>query len=500
LLEAMEAASRAIRTLDDAVTHTNADGSKDGSDISSLAASSCNALSKAVVSMKKVLASELPPPTKPSVQLQKPVVGAAPMAISRPEPAFRGTFVLPELREPPQPRGGPTVKAMMVLEEMRDSALAEDVGLHDAMLSWTLADAREYLESGGEMSYAALRGGAVHFPELQAKLAAGVKPIASKDMGPFDDPRVTKLNPDAKCRLFAFHGIAEQAASMKGAVEAAPPWLEVRPFELPGHGFRKNEPMPKCAERQPSLDFAALKAEHDDYFKKLADEIEPFLNVPWAIYGFSHGTLPVYSLLVELQRRKHVPPPLITFFSGRGPLHCPPYSRSMFDFTCTSEDADLLDLMKKLKWFPEDMTPSPGRMMARAASLYRYPLQLFCHHVGDAPYQRRDGTGRGTACFDWDGGDPQQLAFVDPSAMAKLDGPVEVIYSDTDEVWVPLMQLGWCDLTAGAFGATKVQGLAHTVLACDTTQLLPTLFAKLAGRLLSTIGPRPACDDQDESQ
>ena len=51
-------------------------------------------------------------------------------------------------------------------------------------------------------------------------------------------------NPGAKVRLFALYGIGGAAVQLHEWCTSKPGWLEVRPLELPGHGWRAAEPVP----------------------------------------------------------------------------------------------------------------------------------------------------------------------------------------------------------------------------------------------------------------
>ena len=45
-------------------------------------------------------------------------------------------------------------------------------------------------------------------------------------------------------RLFALYGMGGAAVSLANWWNRRPEWLEVRPLDLPGHGWRSAEPMP----------------------------------------------------------------------------------------------------------------------------------------------------------------------------------------------------------------------------------------------------------------
>ena len=92
-----------------------------------------------------------------------------------------------------------------------------------------------------------------------------------------------RLKPDAKLRLFAFYGMGGFSLSLSSWWQNAPAWLEVRPIELPGHGWREAEPLPLSPgsvsdplkflkpEDQPHLSFIdspfTTKREHEAYVR-----------------------------------------------------------------------------------------------------------------------------------------------------------------------------------------------------------------------------------------
>lgn len=95
-----------------------------------------------------------------------------------------------------------------------------------------------------------------------------------------------------------------------------PPWVEVVPLELPGHGTRLREPL---TERMDRLTDA------------LADTVRPPEGAPFAVYGHSFGALAAFELTRRLCRRGT--PPVTLFVSGhngpseplnRRPVHALP--------------------------------------------------------------------------------------------------------------------------------------------------------------------------------
>jgi surfactin synthase thioesterase subunit len=390
------------------------------------------------------------------------------------------------------------VGSMAALEDLAAEEFAEDVTLHEAMQSWTISMARDYFGSGGDLNHDMLVSGGADFPSTTAKLAAlPALGKSSASFAPFDDPAVTILKPEARVRLFVFYGIAEQARIMNEMVPAAPAWLEIRIVEMQGHGARKNEAFTPCSQKSEKLDPGVLTPEHFGYYAKLVDELSPYLDCAYAIFGFSHGTLPTYSSIMELQRRgRAIRQPLMCFLSGRGPIHCPPMAghkadpggkKASLEAIATYNEEDMCALMHALRWLPPSQT-----LDARAAALYRYACILVAPLVTNemlgGPIKRLDGgDGECVHYALWDHKDVRAVGFGRPDKLEKFQCPVTLLPSNADEVWHWSLQVEWKALAAGKCTKTVIDGVPHHKLACDTTQLLPELFATLAGSALATI-------------
>ena len=75
-------------------------------------------------------------------------------------------------------------------------------------------------------------------------------------------------------RLFCFACSGASAMAFAPWRAALPAWLDVQPVELPGHGWRGDEPL--------QVDMHALAA-------SLADELAPMINGPYLMLGHSIG-------------------------------------------------------------------------------------------------------------------------------------------------------------------------------------------------------------------
>lgn len=153
----------------------------------------------------------------------------------------------------------------------------------------------------------------------------GGKRIPGEDWAEKNAPKQAPLiKPNAKVRLFIFSGLGGFAVSLRDwwVSYVAPSWIEVRPLEFPGHGWRETEPLPFMAgsKSEPKnflaegapVDFASCEKGRLAEIGAIADAIAPMLDKPYAIYGFCSGAIHAYLLTKELEKRK-APPPLRLF-------------------------------------------------------------------------------------------------------------------------------------------------------------------------------------------
>lgn len=112
-----------------------------------------------------------------------------------------------------------------------------------------------------------------------------------------------------------------------------PSWISVRPIEYPGRGTRMGE---------------TLVGDPDRLARDLADELQPQLTRPFAIFGHSLGAALGYRMTLLLQQKV---PPLAFFPSGRHSPDCadPAPQRAHL---C---DDDLLTEVKSLNGSPSEV-------------------------------------------------------------------------------------------------------------------------------------------------
>lgn len=106
--------------------------------------------------------------------------------------------------------------------------------------------------------------------------------------------------PEAHLRLFCAHHAGGSAQYFDPWPAGLPAEFEVYGVNLPGRGLRRIEPLVH--------DLATIVT-------ALADEMEQYLDRPYALFGDSIGALVSYEVIRELQRRG-APLPVRLFASG----------------------------------------------------------------------------------------------------------------------------------------------------------------------------------------
>ncbi|MBW3570416.1 MAG: putative thioesterase [Gemmatimonadetes bacterium] len=120
---------------------------------------------------------------------------------------------------------------------------------------------------------------------------------------PSTDRWITRPRPSprARLRLFCIAHAGGGASAFRGWADALPAEVEVCPVQLPG---RENRIMEAPFERVGPL------------VEALADAVQPFLPLPFALFGHSNGALIGFELARTLRARGR-PGPVHLFASGR---------------------------------------------------------------------------------------------------------------------------------------------------------------------------------------
>ena len=256
----------------------------------------------------------------------------------------------------------------------------------------------------------------------------------------------------ARVRLFVLYGVADSSSAMTAWRTNAPDWLEVRFLELPGHGQRVKEPLPSYAASDPSAKkgevVSAFRAHRRSVAAEIADGLGPFVDEPYALYGFSLGAILVYEAAAILAERAR-PPPIRVFAAGRGGPHCLACGPLHF-VRLQRGDTDYV-----LRWMGDalgfETEKIPPALRDRAGSLFRVGMLLGVHE-GSAAVDPEDywSSGAGAAGDMPLAADPRPLAC-----------PVTAIGSDVDATWPPKTIDKWAAVSGPGFARVVVPGEAH---------------------------------------
>jgi medium-chain acyl-[acyl-carrier-protein] hydrolase len=139
---------------------------------------------------------------------------------------------------------------------------------------------------------------------------------SGRGLGSSPPQEQTKLNawitcptphPEAQVRLFCLPFAGGGASIFRTWGRALPPTVEVCPVQLPGRENRLREP--------PYTDIQALA-------ERLANQIHPYAQKPFALFGHSMGALLAFELTRTL-RRQDGPMPRALFLSAHRAAHLP---------------------------------------------------------------------------------------------------------------------------------------------------------------------------------
>jgi medium-chain acyl-[acyl-carrier-protein] hydrolase len=123
-----------------------------------------------------------------------------------------------------------------------------------------------------------------------------------------------RIAPTARCRLFCLPHSGSGASQFSSWQKFLPPALDLCPIQLPGRENRLRETA--WTQVQPIA-------------KILATELEPYLDRPYILYGYSFGALVAFELARELRRQQSALPvslyvlarPAPHLQQTRSPLH-----------------------------------------------------------------------------------------------------------------------------------------------------------------------------------
>lgn len=162
--------------------------------------------------------------------------------------------------------------------------------------------------------------------------------------------------PPAPSRLFCFPYAGGSAAIYRGWQAALGPQIDVQAVELPGRGSRFRE--------APVGDLRVLA-------QRLAEEIAPQLDRPFAIFGHSIGALIGYELTHCLHRSGQPLPQWLLLSAKSAPQHAQPNLRRRHLLS----DADFKQMLREMGGTPDSVLESDD-MMSRFLPVLRADFSL----------------------------------------------------------------------------------------------------------------------------
>jgi medium-chain acyl-[acyl-carrier-protein] hydrolase len=144
---------------------------------------------------------------------------------------------------------------------------------------------------------------------------------------------VKNLNSQSSFRIFCFPYAGGGASIFRTWQDILPSDITVCPVQLPGRENRLAEP--------PFTRISLL-------VRGLVHALRPFLNCPFAFFGYSMGALISFELARQLRRQK-APEPIYLFVSAQQAPHLPDLAPPLHQLP----DADLVDQLRSLNGTPE---------------------------------------------------------------------------------------------------------------------------------------------------
>ncbi|MBV9772453.1 MAG: thioesterase [Gemmatimonadetes bacterium] len=141
--------------------------------------------------------------------------------------------------------------------------------------------------------------------------------------------------PDARLRLFCFPYAGGAASIYRTWSQSLPAEVDVVPVQLPGRERRMGE---KPFDRLLPL------------VRTLADVLAPYMDIPFAFYGYSNGALMSFELARELRRRGK-PGPVHMFLAACPAAHLPDKDQPIHDLP----DDEMIQDLRRLGGTPEEV-------------------------------------------------------------------------------------------------------------------------------------------------
>ena len=231
--------------------------------------------------------------------------------------------------------------------------------------------------------------------------------------------------PRARLRLFCLPYAGGAASIYRTWQAAMPAEIEVCPVQPPGRESRLGEPLFRRAE-------ALAEA--------LADNLDGWLDLPFAFFGHSLGSVVAYETLVSLQASRKVEPRALLVSARRAPS-----TASSWGPVHDLPDDKFRDLIRSFAGTPQEVLDHPELMELLI------PLLRADFEINDT---------------------------YDPPPRALLDCPV-VAFGGEHDVGVPRAELEpWAEVTRGSFDLVVLHG-DHFSFIHQPTALIEALVARL---------------------
>ena len=170
-----------------------------------------------------------------------------------------------------------------------------------------------------------------------------------------------KPNPQSRMRLFCFPFAGSTAAVFRSWPQYLPSEIELYAVQYPGRGSRLAEP---------------LGEDIVEVMNEIYQDLQPFLNKPFAFFGHSMGALVSYEFARRLQREQQ-PGPFQLFVSGCSA----PHVRMFDEITYNLPEPEFLAELRRLQGTPEEVLDNAELMQLmmpiiradfKASQTYKY--------------------------------------------------------------------------------------------------------------------------------
>lgn len=224
-----------------------------------------------------------------------------------------------------------------------------------------------------------------------------------------------------------------------------PPWIEVCPVELPGHGARIGSELETSMSR---------------LVRRVAGDVLPSLRRPFALFGHSMGAVLAFELAHAVRTFRHGEEPLLLFASGTSA----PSRRNDARYARIQSDADLLAELRSLRGTPEEVLGAP-ELMALILPVLRADLQI----CGNYRYVSRP----------------------------RLRCPIQVLVGESDDTSLPGSVEAWREHTSGECSVERFPG-GHFFIHSEEAAVLRLIERRLAELVLEhePAGRRPSATKQ----